>query len=90
MEEQPAPGRIRPPDVRSIDASRWSPLTLIEALFSVIVAILRSAVSAFLLLFSVFLSSAVVLALVAVIAVSLTGVVTVRLARRRAAKRSGS
>jgi hypothetical protein len=62
-------------------------LSIIQALFSFIIAILRTAVSSLLLFGSVLLSSVAALALVALIAVGLTGVVTLRLSRRRAAKR---
>jgi hypothetical protein len=62
-------------------------LPIIRVLFGVILAILRTAVSSFMLFSTVLLSSAVALAVVALVAVSLTGVVTLRLSRRRAAKR---
>lgn len=63
--------------------ARRFPLTLIRALFGVIIAILRSCVSAFLVFGVAVLSSAAALAVVAVVAVSLTGAVSLRIARRR-------
>ena len=66
--------------------SSGADLTILRILFGVIQAVLHSAASAFLLLMSMLLSAVGVLIVVGVVAVSLTGVVSLRLSRRRAGK----
>ncbi len=61
-------------------------MTIIKILFGLITAILRAATSSILLLVSTLITSVAVLALVGFAAFSLTGVVSLRLSRRRANK----
>ena len=59
-------------------------MVLVHILLGVINAVLRSATAAFLLLISMGLTAAIVIALVGAVAFGLTGFVSVRLHRRRA------
>lgn len=62
-------------------------LTILRILLGVIQAVLHSAASAFLLLMSMLVTAAGVLALAGFLGVGLTGVISLRLSRRRAGKR---
>ncbi len=61
-------------------------MTVIKILFGLITAILRAATSSILMLVSTLITSVAVLALVGFAAFSLTGVVSLRLSRRRSNK----
>jgi hypothetical protein len=63
-------------------------MTVLKILVGLINAILRAATSSFLVLISTLITSVAVLALAGFAAFSLTGVVTVHLSRRRAARRN--
>lgn len=62
-------------------------MTIIKILFGIITAILRAATSSLVLLVSTLVTALAVLALVGFLAFGLTGVVGLRLSRRRADKR---
>ena len=61
-------------------------MNLIRALFGVFTAVLRSVTSSLLLLISTMITAVVVVAIVGFFATGLTGVVGLRLSRRRAGK----
>ena len=73
-----------------VQRARQPPLNVIRLLFTLIIAVLRSAVSAFVDFGAIFLSSALALAVVALVAVGLTGIITVRISRRRARTQNGA
>ena len=58
-------------------------MTIIKVLFGLITAILRAATSSLLMLVSTLITTLAVLALVGFLGLSLTGVVSLRLSRRR-------
>lgn len=62
-------------------------MTIIKIIFALINAILRAATSSFLLLVSTLISAIAVLTLVGFLAFGLSGVVGLRLSRRRTARR---
>jgi hypothetical protein len=63
-------------------------MTLIRILLGLFTAILKAFTSSFLLLLSTLGTALAVILLVGFVAISLTGVVSLRLSRRRAARRS--
>ena len=77
----------RPQAHTNDSTSDGADLTILRILFGVIQAVLHSATSAFLLLMSMLLSAVGVLVLVGFLGVGLTGMVSLRLSRRRSGKR---